>query len=134
MAHAPERHGRPALRLAAETLKAAPPPFVIDPSRLYEVAEDGRLHASAPVDPLREAVLVQRIRIFWYSSVALNALMMGATAIAFPLAGRGLAAAMGLGVFATVPLLGVAPLLEWRRLRARQQRADQRPDHFAPGM
>jgi hypothetical protein len=129
VAHAAWRHG-PSFRIALAALSRPPPPFAIDPSRLYEVEEGGQLYVSEPADPARDAALGRRIRIWWISAAALNALLMGSTAAAFAVLGRGVAAGMGLLVVAVVPLLSIAPVLEWRRLRALRRRQSRRPEHF----
>ncbi|WP_419896952.1 hypothetical protein [Roseomonas sp. USHLN139] len=129
MARAPQR--RPArLRHHDAALKPSPPPFTITPGRLYEVRDDGRVFTEeAPeAPPQRERGRV--IRACWYLAVAANAVTMAGAALGYLVAGRAVAAGFGLAVLLSLPLLAVAPLLDWRRQRGRRHWHDHRPTGF----
>ncbi|MCQ4160263.1 hypothetical protein NON00_10020 [Roseomonas sp. GC11] len=58
---------------------------------------------------------------------------MTMAALAYALGARVLAAWLGLCVLATVPLLAVGPLLQWRSRQSRTRRHRQRAAHFSQG-
>lgn len=60
----------------------------------------------------------------------LNGLTMAGAAAGYLLAGRGVAAGFGLAVVLSLPLLAVAPLLDWRRQRSARHWHDRRPTGF----
>ncbi|WP_159994945.1 hypothetical protein [Roseomonas sp. 18066] len=111
-------------------LKPAPPPFTIDPARLYDVRADGRVFTeespAAPPERQRRHV----IRACWYLAVATNVVTMGGAAAGYVLAGRAVAAGFGLAVVISLPLLAVAPVLDWRRQRGARHWHHYRPGRF----
>ncbi|ONG57290.1 hypothetical protein BKE38_04380 [Pseudoroseomonas deserti] len=129
MACAPQR-GLARLRHHDAALKPTPPPFTIDPGRLYDVREDGRVFTEQAHDALPQRERRHLIRACWYLAVAANAVTMAGAAAGYVLAGRGVAAGFGLAVVVSLPLLAVAPLLDWRRQRGRRQWHDHRPTGF----
>lgn len=115
---------------AALTTERAPPPFAINPDRLYEVREDGRVYTEEKPGLPEAAGRVQAVRLWWMGAVAANVASMGAAAGSYIMLGMRAGALMGLLVMLTVPLLAVAPLLDWRRQRAARRWHAARPRRF----
>lgn len=127
MAHEEGRATGSWLRLRDAALKPPPPSFAVDPSRLYEVADEGDVHI-APTE--QETRPTGRVWRWWVAAVVLNMASAGSTVVAFILGGRPAGAAMGLVVLGTAPLLGVAPTLTWWQRRRLGRRIRQRPGRF----
>lgn len=70
------------------------------------------------------------IRLWWMAAVAANMASMGVAAGSYIMLGIRAAALMGLLVMLTVPLLAVAPFLDWRRQRAARHWHLTRPGRF----
>ena len=110
-----------------------PPPFVVDPARLYEVGRDGTPHtdesdAMAWLGPRHRRLL---------GLVALAAFLVGGlaglTVACLVFGARLWAAGLALATHAAAPLLLVGPGLDWwRHRRGRQRRHRARPARF-PG-
>jgi hypothetical protein len=127
VAHEARRAPGPWLRLDDAALKGPQAAFKVDPSRLYEVGDDGGSFV-APTD--RETRPSGRVWRWWIAAVALNFGSAGTTVAAFMLGGRPAGAAMGLVVMGTAPLLAVAPALAWWQKRRLHRRQHSRPERF----
>jgi hypothetical protein len=126
---APQRRAA-RLRHHDAALTSAPPPFTIDPARLYDVREDGRVFTEDQPGSPPDRESRHLVRACWYLAVVANAVTMAGAAAGYLLAGRGVAAGFGLGVVISLPLLAVAPLLDWRRQRRQRHWHGQRPAGF----
>ncbi len=128
----------PALRPAVTARPGTPdppPPFAVDPARLYEVGRDGAPRTGT-ADPGMEWLGLRHRRLLLATAAA--ALLVGAlaglTVACFVLGARLWAAGFALGTLAAAPLLLVGPGLDWwRHGRARRQRHRTRPEHFPGG-
>ncbi|MBO1079627.1 hypothetical protein [Roseomonas haemaphysalidis] len=127
MAHEASRAARPCLFVHDAALNRPPPAFTVDPSRLYDVGDQGEVHV-APLE--QETRPSGRVWRWWIAAVALNAAGAASTVLAFVLGGRPAGAAMGLVMIGTAPLLGVAPALVWSQRRRLHQRVERRPARF----
>ena len=107
----------------------APPPFVPDPARLYEVRGDGRPFTEAVADGGEGRRLL--LRRCWAAAVLLNLAAACAAALGAMLLPRAAAAWLGLLPLLAAPLLAVAPVLA-RRGGARRRLHRARPSDFPP--
>jgi hypothetical protein len=91
------------------------------------VGESGDVH----VAPLEEAEKPsRRVWSWWAGAVAVNMASAGSAAAGFMMGGRLLAAAMGLVVIGTAPLLAVAPAMMLLKRRRLHHRLHVRPEQF----
>ena len=127
MAHEAGRAPGPWLRFRDAALSSPQPAFKVDPSRLYDVGDEGDVHIAPTETETRPSGRVWR---WWIAAVALNAAGAASTVLAFVLGGRPAGAAMGLVMIGTAPLLGVAPALVWSQRRRLHQRVERRPARF----
>ncbi|WP_146201813.1 hypothetical protein [Teichococcus aestuarii] len=132
MARQAQRPGFPHVRHhdAALTTERSPSPFSINPGRLYEVRDDGRVYTEEQPGQPEAVGRIRAIRLWWIAAVGANVVSMGAAAGGYILLGLRAGALLGLLVMATVPLLAVAPLLDWRRQRMARQWHAARPRRF----
>ncbi|SDB08522.1 hypothetical protein [Belnapia rosea] len=111
-----------------------PPPFSIDPARLYDVGQDGIPRTDTGEAP--EWLSLRHRRLLGW--VALGSLMVGGLAglcvLCFMLGARLWAAAFALAMMAATPLLGIGPVLDWwRHRRPYRRRHHSRSPDFPPG-
>ncbi|MGG5823938.1 hypothetical protein [Falsiroseomonas sp. HW251] len=128
-ADAPQRPGRALRRDPA--LTGAPPPFQVDPHRLYDVSAGGGLRR-AQEDPAALARRRSRQRWLLAAGIATNLLTWSLAALALVLGGRGWGAAAGILALLTLPMLGLPLLAEARAHLIARRRLRGRPDGF-PG-
>ncbi|WP_431284649.1 hypothetical protein ACQW02_07530 [Humitalea sp. 24SJ18S-53] len=105
-------------------------PFRVDPGRLYDVRPDGVVETAVPVPETLVARHHARLRRWWVCAVLLNALTMGATAMAAALLGWGVAARVALLALLALPLLAVAPFLARFGAPGGRRRHRARPRDF----
>jgi hypothetical protein len=127
VAHEAGRTAGPRLFVHDATLNRQPLSFTVDPSRLYDVGDQGDVHV-APLE--QETRPNGRVWIWWIAAVVLNVASAGSTVLAFAVGGQPAGAATGLVVLGTAPLLGVAPMLAWLQRRRLYQPVDHRPARF----
>lgn len=127
MADEAGRAARPCLFVHDAALKQPPPAFTVDPSRLYDVGDQGDVHVAPSEQETRPTGRVWR---WWIGAVVLNGVGAAGTVVAFVLGGRPAGAAVGLVMLGTAPLLGVAPALVWSQRRRLHRRVDRRPARF----
>jgi hypothetical protein len=127
VAHEAGRAPGPWLRFRDAALSSPQPAFKVDPSRLYDVGDEGDVHIASTETETRPTGRVWR---WWVAAVALNFGSAGTTVAAFVLGGRPAGAAMGLVVLGTAPLLAVAPALAWWQKRRLHRRQTRRPARF----
>lgn len=133
MARPPWRCRLARLRHHDAALTRPAPLFPLDPRRLYDVGEDGRAYTAESLDDGRQDRLRHQARLWWIVGTGSNGLSMAAAALGFALGGRALGAGLGLCVLATLPLLAVAPWLQWRSRRVRHRAHARRPESFSRG-
>ncbi len=108
-----------------------PPPFALDPGRLYEVGRDG-----VPRTDESEAMewLGARHRLLLVSVAAASTLigvLAGLTMLSLALGARLWAAGLALATLAAAPLPLLGPGLDWwRHRRGRRRRHRSRPARF----
>lgn len=92
--------------------------------------DDGQVYTEDAPGLPETAGHLRAIRLWWMAAVAANVLSMGAAAGSYILLGLRVAAVMGLLVLFTVPLLAIAPILDWRRQRAARHWHVRRSERF----
>ena len=97
-----------------------PPPFGLDPTRLYETGPDGRPGVAPQGAPEWLGVRHRLVLALFGLGLLLVGGLAGLSLAAFASGARGWAAAFALAAMLAAPLLVVGPVQDWWRFRRRR--------------